>query len=232
MDWRSIAVDGPSIAVAATTLVLAIFTWRAAVAAKRSADYTQQAVEAESKQASAQAETLRHMVRQQEILSRPYLALQRPLPATVYVPDPDQPSGHARSALAPCRIRNVGRGPAVNCWCGHVDGGATGWHRSQLFHVEPGGVVEVQLEQGAYSDLPGPLFQNAGWNSAFEHWMVTCHDELGDKLYLFTPARPGFTVWYPTESQPAWVVELLQLHPELTPSEPKDRPGADLPGTG
>ena len=199
MTWN----DGATFAVAAATLVLAFFTWRAARAAVEASKAANDAAQAGRDEADATTDLARQAREDRELAWRPHLGIEVP----TYSNGPGQD-------LVTAVITNVGNGPAIDCafWTyrGEMEAAVYRWGQSSGFQLaasqtkpldpvprDPAGVAPV---------FPEGLFDPPEGGSHGSHvvYVVTCTDLLGNTWRFVQGHRPEM-VRADDPSPPRWM---------------------------
>lgn len=193
-------VAGADIAVAGGTLILAIFTWRAAEASRSAAEATGRAAEAAQIEAEATVQLAQEAREDRELAWRPYLVVD----VITTVSD----------GKLTCEVRNIGRGPATDVivWAYRPVHGPGTWGRTPARALGAGGTSkELGFQADQTARFPEDLFPTPTNPDRAPGLVVvaTCTDIVGNRWRFVDGYRPDQV--RPRDPNPprwtAWVTE-------------------------
>ena len=196
-------VAGADIAVAGGTLILAIFTWRAAAASRRAAEATDQAAGAAKVEAEATVRLAKQAREDRELAWRPHIAIEVP----------DHRQGPEQDAVT-ATITNVGNGPAIDCtfWAyrGDTHTQRWGWQGGIALRSSQSRLIENMLlgPPGTAPRFPEGIFDppTASVHRSPKVYVVTCTDLLGNTWHFVQGHRPEWV--RPDDPPPGWATFL------------------------
>jgi len=205
-------LEATNIAVAGGTLVLALFTWKAARAGQQAAkagqlaaEATQQAAQASRDEANATIQLAKEARKDRELTWRPHLGFAVTIPNPAGPPDPPH-------RLAQISLSNVGNGPALSTtiWIYHYDTDWQGWGKQEDLLVAS---KQTLAPMGVPLKFPGPepagfpegMFDPPENRPHHSKWVfvATCTDVLAN-LWRFVDGHPAEIVRPDDPNPPPW----------------------------
>lgn len=209
-------LEATNIAVAAGTLVLALFTWRAATAGRKAAraaelaaDATQRAAEASRDGANATKRLADEARVDRELAWRPHLGLAVATPGEV-------PCSGAPVSVQ-VTLDNVGNGPALSAavWIYHYDRDGSGWGQFDGLLVSSNQTLPPLGIQLAFPGQDPPTFPQGMFDPPDgrphrSKWVcvATCTDVLGN-WWRFVDGHPAERVRPDEPDPPTWIQWVL-----------------------
>ena len=205
-------LEATNIAVAGGTLVLALFTWKAARAGQQAAkagqlaaEATQQAAQASRDEAGATIQLAKEARTDRELAWRPHLGFAITIQNNAGSLDP--PSRQVQISLS-----NVGNGPALSTtvWIYHYDTDWYGWGKREDLLVAS---KQTLPPMGVPLEFPGPepagfpegMFDPLANRPHPSKWVfvATCTDVLGNH-WRFVDGHPAEIVRPDDPDPPPW----------------------------